>query len=475
MSRAQQSPLLWPLAELIDAYAARTLSPVEVVREALDRISAHDAPLGAYLTVCEDLALAQAAEAERAYAAGQIRALLGVPLSIKDLFDVAGVRTTFGSLAHAADVAVDDSPAVARLRDAGAVFLGKTNTAEFGQSATTETLVGPPAANPWDPERTAGGSSGGAAASVAAGLAAAALGSDGGGSIRIPAAFCGLFGLKPTQGAAPDGGRFRAMSDFACAGPITRRVGDARPFLAALTGDRVPPQTAPPRLRVAWCPALEGHPVDPEVARTVQSAVEELCRLGRHELVDAAPPLEGWREVFGVLVLAEEWRERGVLLRHPEPPLTRYARAALEAGERITPAQVDAARAELARMRAGYTRYFEDTDLIATPATAVPAFPIGRRPREIAGRPADRLWGPFPFTPQFNVAGLPAASVPAGLVGGLPVALQLVARPGAEAVLLDVCEGLEEALAFDASAPARRRPAPHPALGGAALEAKRPT
>ena len=458
MAEPGLSPLLWPLADLTASYARRDLSPVEVVRDALQRIRARDAELGSYLTVLEEAALAQAQSAAAEYARGGARPLLGVPLSIKDLFDVAGARTTFGSLAHDPRPAAEDSPAVARLREAGAVFLGKTNTAEFGQSATTETLVGPPARNPWDPGRTAGGSSGGAAASVGAGLALAALGSDGGGSIRIPAAFCGLFGLKPTHGAITGGGRFHAMSDFSCAGPLTRRVADARPLFAVLARVEVAGRSAVPGLKIAWCPALEGHPVAPEVAQVTERALQALVGLAAHRLVEMPPPVAGWQDVFRVLVLAEEWRQRSHLLQSEKVELTDYEHRTLSAAEKITEAEVEAARADLRRMRAAYEAYFRDVDLVVTPATAVPAFPIGERPRKIAGRRVDWLWGPFPFTPQFNVAGVPAASLPVGLAGGLPVGLQLVARRGAEGLLLDVAEALEEAVGFDALAPARRGP-----------------
>jgi len=454
------SPLYWPLDELLRRYAERSLSPVEVTREALARIAAYDAQLGAYLTVTEQAALSQAANAEQAYARGEAAPLLGVPISIKDLFDVAGVRTTLGSLAHAQDVAPSDSPAVGRLRAAGAVFLGKTNTSEFGQSATTESLVGPPARNPWDPSRTAGGSSGGAAASVGAGLAAGALGSDGGGSIRIPAAFCGLVGLKPGSGTVPEGGRFQAMSEFASAGPIGRRVGDVRLMLAVLAGGQPPGGPMRAGLRIAWCPTLDGRPVDPRLAATVERAVRVLADSGQHEIVEAPPPTVGWQDVFRVLVLAEERRQRGHLLRQAQAPLTDYETRTLVAAEGVTQGEEEAARGRLQEIRRGFARYFETVDLVATPATAVPAFAVGERPREIAGSRVDRLWGAFPFTPQFNVADLPAATLPVGLVEGLPVGLQLVVRPGGEGLLLDVCSRLEESIGFDLLAPVRRWPEP---------------
>ncbi len=465
--RQEGSPVFWPLAELARAYRERSLSPVEVTEAALRRIDAYDRELGAFLLVDAEGALAQARRAEAAYRVGASEPLLGVPLSIKDLFDVAGLRTTFGSLAHAGDPpAAEDAPPVARLRGAGAVLLGKTNTAEFGQSATTETRLAPPARNPWDTGRTAGGSSGGAAVSVGAGLAAAGLGSDGGGSIRIPAAFCGLWGLKPGFGTVPGGGRLRAMSDFSCPGPISRWAADLRPLLQALARN----EPAPPRrtrLRIAWCPTLDDRPVDAAVAAVVERAAAALLRLGPYQVVEAPPPTAGWQDVFRVLVLAEEGRERG-RLRGRADLLTDYELRTLAAAERITAQDQAAARARLEEVRRAFDAYFQSVDVVATPATAVPAFPLDERPREIAGRAVDWLWGAFPFTPQFNVAGVPAMTVPAGVAGGLPVGLQLVAGRGGEGLLLDLAERLEPVLGFDAAAPQRLWPQPAPTAGSSA-------
>ena len=222
--------------------------------------------------------------------------LAGVPVSIKDAFHVEGHVTTLGSLAHTGDVARYDSGAVRRLRRAGAVFVGKTNIPEFCQSATTDNLLGPDTANPFDPGRTAGGSSGGAAASVASGTCTLGLGSDGGGSIRIPAAFCGLVGLKPTYGTVHDAGGFRAFSPFISAGPLARCVADARHMLSVLAPDGAatrgtPPGTGPSR--VAWCPDPEGRPVDPRLAGVVASAVQELAA-GGHHVSRVELDLGGW-------------------------------------------------------------------------------------------------------------------------------------------------------------------------------------
>ena len=224
----------------------------------------------------------QAAAAEAAYRNGS-PGPLAVRVSIKDAFHIEGHVTTLGSLAHAGDVARHDSGAVRRLRRAGAVIVGKTNVPEFCQSATTDNLLGPDTANPFDSGRTAGGSSGGAAASVASGACTLGLGSDGGGSIRIPASFCGLVGLKPTYGAVDDAGGFQAFSPFISAGPLARCVADARYMHSVLSVDGIATAGTPagtgPRC-IAWCPNPEGRPVDTALGDVVASAVHKLAASG---------------------------------------------------------------------------------------------------------------------------------------------------------------------------------------------------
>jgi Asp-tRNA(Asn)/Glu-tRNA(Gln) amidotransferase A subunit family amidase len=436
------------VADLVSAYRRRTVSPVEVVQAFLDRIDGLDDRLHAFVETLPDQALEQAVAAERAYAlGGPTPPLLGVPVSIKDAFHIQGVPTTLGSLVHQGQVAKADSGVVRRLRAAGSIFTGKTNTAEFGQSATTDNLLGPDTGNPWDPTRTAGGSSGGAAASVAAGMSTLAVGSDGGGSVRIPAAFTGLYGFKPSPGLCADEKGFRAMTDFVSPGPLARRVADARVMLGVLADQDFGVRGNLPRLRVAYCPRPEGRPVAPSVAAAVDEAATAMKRLG-HEVVDADLPLDGWQDVFGPLVLDDEHRERGHLLAQPER-LTRYERATLRAASDLDPALVHRAHELLPAYRQRVDALFQRVDVLLTPSVAVPAFPLGERPAEIDGAPVDPLWGAFPFAVPFNVAGVPAASVPCGLAEGLPVGAQLVTRSGGEQLLLDVSEELEEALRFD--------------------------
>ncbi|MEA2379468.1 MAG: amidase [Thermoleophilaceae bacterium] len=461
---SEDTPTAWPIARLLSAYARREVSPVEVAEQSLERIRNHDPLLNSFTEVTSELALEQAAAAERAYMSHSTDGtLLGVPVSIKDLFDVEGVVTTLGSVLYRDEVASSDARSVARLRRAGAVFVGKTNTAEFGQAATTENMLGDDCRNPWDRTRTAGGSSGGAAVSVAARMATAALGSDGGGSIRIPAAFCGVFGIKPSFRFVADDDGFRAMTDLACAGPLARTVADARVFLEALAGVAIPSAPVPERLRVAWCPRPEDRPVDPELMQVVEAAMRHVEQLG-HEVIETPLPVDGWNDAFGTLVIADEWQHRHHLLDQDADALSRYARRSIEAGAHVTPVQVATARMQLRTFRERFVDFFGRFDLIATPTTAATAFPIRERPEQIDGTPVDRLWGAFPFTAPFNVSGCPAASIPCGNVSGLPVGLQLVGAVGKEGLLLDVCEQIESALG----------PAPGPDLGSVAPELPAP-
>jgi aspartyl-tRNA(Asn)/glutamyl-tRNA(Gln) amidotransferase subunit A len=438
------------VAKLIRAYRDRTLSPVDVAEALFERIARYDGALHSYVELTRDLALAQAREAERAYAAGEAQALAGIPVSIKDAFHVAGVPTTLGSEVYRGLAAKGDSGLVRRLRASGAVFLGKTNTAEFGQSGTTDNLLGADAANPWDTARTPGGSSGGGAASVAARLATVAVGSDGGGSVRIPAAFTGIFGYKPSPGLCKDENGFRGMSEFVAAGPMARSVADARVLLGALADTRFERGAGKKPLRVCYCPAPEGRPVEAGVAAAVANAARVLQSLG-HEVEEGHPPLEGWGDIFGPLVLEEEHRERGHLLKLCPEKLTRYERSALRAAVTMDPAEVRRARELLPGFRGRLAAYFDSCDLVLTPTTAVPPFPLGDRPKTIRGVAVDWLWGAFPFTAPFNVGGVAAATVPCGLTDGLPVGVQLVARAGSDRLLLDVCEDFEEAIAFNRS------------------------
>ena len=437
-------PLWWSVQRLVEAYRDGSLSPVEVAELAHARIAEVNPILNAFILTTPELSHRQAVAAEAAYRNGSAAPLAGVPVSVKDAFHIEGHVTTLGSLAHADDMARHDSGAVRRLREAGAVIVGKTNVSEFCQSATTDNLLGPDTTNPFDPGCTAGGSSGGAAASIASGTCTLGLGSDGGGSIRIPASFCGLVGLKPTYGVVEDTGGFKAFSPFISVGPLARSVADARRLHSVLSAHGAADasvQAEAGSRRVAWCAEPEGRPVDADLGDVVASAVERLAADG-HEVTRVELDLGGWEEIFGPLVLAEEGERRGHLLDGPHE-LTNYQRQSLRAAQRLSPQVLARARSALSGYRQRVDRHFRDYDVIVTPATATTAFEVGRRPEAIAGRRVARLWGAFPFAVPFNVSGHPAVVLPAGFVNGLPAAVQLVGRHGADLELLSFAERLE--------------------------------
>jgi len=440
-----------PAHSLIDAYRKGDASPVEIVQAALRRIRECDPALAAMVTVLDDMASVQARQAEASWRNGRAAPLAGVPITIKDTFDVAGCVTTRGSRIHRRHLAFEDSGVVRRLRAAGAVFVGKTNTAEFGQSATSENRLGPVTRNPWNLAMTPGGSSGGAAVSVAAGYVPLALGADGGGSIRIPAAMTGTFGFKPSYGLCADEGGFRAMSDFACAGPLSHCVADARLFLSVLAERDFVRSIQSRARRIGYCAAPEGRPVHPGIRAALESVAATLMDLG-HSVEEVALDLSGWDDTFGSLVLAEEWRERGHLVDYCGDEMTDYEIASLAAAGGLSIEQVAAARRHHEAYRDRIAGLFGRFDMLLTPTTASPAFAIGERPTEIDGRRVSRLWGAFPFTCPFNVAGTPAVAIPCGMVDALPVSAQLVAAHGRDADLLDLTEDLEEALGFHACA-----------------------
>lgn len=443
----------WELAELI---RAKKLSPVEIVDHLLERISKLNPKLNAYLTVAEAEARSAAKDAEQAVMRGEeLPPLHGVPVSIKDLHLTKGIRTTFGSLLFKDFVPDEDEVTIGRLRRSGTIILGKTNTPEFGQSGTTENRLGDDCRNPWNTGCTSGGSSGGAAAAVAAGLGPLALGTDGAGSIRIPAGFCGTYGLKPTQGRVP----VHMAPMFVVMGPITRTVRDAALMLDAIAGfDRSDPNTIrekPPcfvdalkgglgKLRVAWSPDLGYARVDPEVRSIARSAAYVFESLGCH--VEEATPESGAPfSIHSTIFRANGYASRGHLLREHADELMPYVKSNLEFGEKVMGYEYARAMKTLAHFRRDMADFFECYDLLLTPTDAVPAFPVGQRPREIDGQEVDTEWGPIPFGPPFNLTGQPAASVPCGFSSdGLPIGLQIVGRWGDEGTVLRASVAFEK-------------------------------
>ena len=435
------------------------VSAVELAELALDRIARLDGELNAFGAVLAERALAEAREADRRRAAGEAAPLLGVPVAVKDEIDLAGTVTSRGTGAFVTR-APADAEVVRRLRAAGAVVVGKTTLPELGLWPFTESVTWGVTRNPWDTDRTPGGSSGGSAAAVAAGLVPGALAADGAGSIRIPAACCGLFGLKPQVHRVPRAPHDRDASHWVVFGALTRSVADAALMLDVLheshpSGPVAPPAHSfgaavarpPGRLRVGVSEAFPAG-TRGRLAPAVRAALEEtavlLGELG-HEVVERSIPLRG-RDVPVLLGLM--FRGMRDIVGEAERPqrLERRTRAIARPGALVS----DGGRRRLlAAERAMVARLlglFADVDVLLTPVTSRPAVPA--QVMEGRGATATYLWetGWVPFCVLWNATGQPAASVPAGFdPDGLPLAVQLVGRPAAEATLLSLAAQLEAA------------------------------
>ncbi|MFH8597549.1 amidase [Streptomyces rimosus] len=466
---------LHDLTALEQAAGVRTgeLSPVEITEHYLARAEDLDSTLGAYLTRTPDLARKQAAAAEDEAAAArregrELPPLHGVPVPVKDLTQVAGVRCTMGSRAFADYVPERDDHVVTKLRRAGTILLGKTNTPEFGLPCYTENLLAPPARTPWDLERMAGGSSGGAAAAVAGGLAPVAHGSDGGGSIRIPASLCGLYGIKPSRGLISPGPLQHDVSGLATAGPLARTVADAATLLDAMAGPMpgdpyaapaLPPgetyaahaRRDPGRLRIGFLidvpfPGVEVHP-DCRAAVTETAAL--LADLGHDVDGLSLPTDDSYRLAF-----TRVWSV--IAANRPVPPereaellpLTRYLR-----GRGAEIPGVEYARALYAfRMLGqliadGVMPREGGFDVVLTPTVATPPPRVGALRNDADPQAEFAAVGAFtPYTPLYNATGQPAVSVPLHWnAAGLPIGVMLGGRYGEDATLIALSAQLERA------------------------------
>jgi aspartyl-tRNA(Asn)/glutamyl-tRNA(Gln) amidotransferase subunit A len=448
----------WSAGTLARLIASREVSAVEAMDWTLERIERLDPDPGlrAFVTVSDQSARGAAAAADRAVADGQqLGPLHGVPLGIKDLEWTAGIRTTYGSPAFSEFVPGEDSIAVQRLRAAGAIVVGKTNTSEFGLLGETRNPLIGETRNPWDPRRTVGGSSGGSAAAVAAGMVPAAIGSDTGGSITCPAAMCGVFGIKPTRGLVPnwpDPGDSRIVLDT---GPITRSVTDARLMLELLSGpDSRDPisrsgaamgEAASSPLRIAWSPDWGRLAVDPQVRSAAAAAASIFEQLGHH--VEVGRPAVG--DPVEILLPIVAGDTCMLLERNGLQISDLSADAAAEVELLGVPSITEyvTALSALATFRQSVEEFFERFDLMLTPATAVAAFPAGEAPSSIDGQPVDPRWTTFmPFQAPWNLAGGPTATLPCGQTGdGLPIGLLVTGPRNSDRTVLRVCAEFEQA------------------------------
>ena len=443
--------------ELVDAFRKKTLSPVDVTRAVLARIEKLNPVLNAFNLVSQT-ALDDAKASEARWAAGQPRGLLdGVPVSIKDIILTKGWPTLRGSkTVDPKGPWNDDAPATARLREHGAVLLGKTTTPEFGWKGVTDSPLTGITRNPWNTAKTPGGSSGGAAAAVASGMGPLAVGTDGGGSIRIPCSFTGLFGLKASFGRVPAW----PMSPFgtvAHVGPITRTVADAALMLNVLAQPDARDWHALPYdprdwrmgldggvagLRIAYSPNLGYAQVDPEVERIVRDAVSLFTELGA-TVEEKSPGFESPLPIF-----VSHWFSGAAFLvngiakdkrKLVDPGLLEVA----EQGARITAAEVIDAQLKRAALGMQMNLFHRDYDLLVTPTLATTAFEVGKEFPEKNGK----RWTDWtPFTYPFNLTQQPAASVPCGITkAGLPVGLHLVGPRYADALVLRTARAFEGA------------------------------
>lgn len=454
------------LTATAEAIRRRALSPVELVDAALQRLDRIEPHVAAFVTVTADAAREQARVAETEIAAGRYRGPLhGIPIAVKDLFDTAGVLTTSSSAVRATHVPDRDAVAVHQMRSAGAISLGKTHTHEFAYGTIT-----PQSRNPWALDRVAGGSSGGSAIAVSTGVAGLALGTDTGGSIRIPSALCGVVGLKPTYGLVSRTGVTPLSWSLDHAGPITRTVRDAAVALEALagydprdpasvrhpTGDFMPP--AAPDLtgvRVGVPTNYYFDHVEPAVHTHVLEAIDLLAELGA-TLVEVEVPLTHLVHAtqWGLMVPEATTYHMDSLDRHPEL-YSPDVRLLLEAGRHLPATDYLQAQRARTMIRSAWADLFERIDVLAAPSVPSVAALRGQSTIDWPDGTCESVSDAYVrLSAPANITGLPALSVPVRPAGGLPIGMQLIARPLHESTLFRVGAAYEQL----------RGPAPHPGL-----------
>lgn len=468
-------------AELAAAVRSRQISPVELTRAVLDRLAASQPALNAFVTIMADQAMAQAREREAALLRGEeLGPLHGVPVAVKDLYETAGVRTTAGSQILAGYVPDRDATTVRRLLAAGAVLVGKTATHEFAFGPTTDSPYLGPTRNPWNLEHVPAGSSGGSGAAVAAGLVPLALGTDTGGSIRMPAAACGVVGLKPSYGRVSKYGVLPLSWSLDHAGPMAATVVDAAMALAVLAGpDELDPTALPvpaedyvaaarageqaaaggqglAGVRLGVPPEWLETPLDPEVRKAFAAAVETFRSLGAEVTEATLPPADVMTFVNRLITLGEAGAYHAPFLAREADRYAPDVRGRLELAQYILARDYltgQRLRAELSRQMAQVMQRFDAILVLTLP---IPAPRIGQGIWEYPDGSRETVQEALiRFTAPFSVSGQPALSVPCGFTsGGLPIGLQIVGKPFAEATVLHLGAAYTSAIADTL----RRRP-----------------
>jgi aspartyl-tRNA(Asn)/glutamyl-tRNA(Gln) amidotransferase subunit A len=439
----------------------REVSPVEATQAVVDRVEKFDLQLNSFITLLRDQALTQARAAEQEIQDGRYRGPLhGIPIAVKDLYYTKGIRTTAGSNILSDFIPAYDATVIARLREAGAILIGKLNMHEFARGATsTSSLIGA-CNNPWDTLRVPGGSSGGSGAAVAAGLCFASLGSDTGGSIRIPAALCGIVGLKPTYGRVSRYGVFPLSWSLDHVGPMTRTVTDAALMLQVIAGhDRQDPTTRTavvPDYSAALSGDIEGarlgipqefyfEQLDAEVGDSIRAAIQTLERAGAH-VEEVSLPLSKYAAAAGRIISLTESAEI-----HEKFLKTRFAdyspdvRAGFLVGQLILGKHYMKAQRLRSLIRQEMAAALRRVDALVTPTVPIPAPRIGQTTLEIGQETVDVMSALSRLTRPANLTGFPAISVPCGFTqGGLPIGLQFSGRPFGESTILQLAYAYEQ-------------------------------
>lgn len=447
-------------AELLELYRRQMLSPVEALDAFGARIEEFDRSLGAFTTLCLERAREEAVAAEAAYTRARgVGPLTGLPFGVKDLFDSAGVRTTYGSPMFSEHVPADDAEAVRRVRAAGGILIGKTQTHEFAWGITSVNELMGTSRNPWAPTRISGGSSGGSAVALASGLVPLALGSDTGGSIRVPSSFCGTVGLKPTYGRVSTGGVFPLARSLDHPGPMARTPADAALLFSVLADpSRREPPLDPERLgrdglggvRIGLCKDLHLVPLAPEVEAAFSAAVRAAEDLGAELIEVRLPEAEGVYENFGRVQRCEALRSHQQAGLYPERrgEYGEDVLRRLDLASRTTLEDYLEGIAARERLRAGFHRAFDQVDLLLTPVTAGPPAPIGEERVTHLGEEIEFRELVMSYTVPQDLTGLPACAVRAGFDSlGVPTAVQLTGPAWSEWRVLSAAEALFQATA----------------------------
>ena len=455
------------ISALQNLYLNKEISPVEVIKETLENIESLNNKLNAFVTITNDYAIQKAKEIEKKILNGEkLNLLSGIPIPIKDVEPMMGVRCTFGSLPRDG-IANEDSMVVRRVKQFDGIIIGKTNTPEYGQAATADNRVFGSTYNPWGIDRTSGGSSGGSAASVAAGITSISQGGDGGGSIRIPASFCGVYGIKPTQGRIPrivNGSVKYNVVNNAISGPITRHVEDSAILLKALSGFSEEGEyvtisesqlkgeikTNNRNFKIGYSKTIGGALLEEDISSVIQVSVSKYQKEYKAHVEEINFYPESIEEIYNVFFdffCTKGYASDPELIDNPKikSKITDYLLRNWEHGKKVTGSRLFECYNKIGYYRDYLNKFFEKYDFLITPTMATTAFEVNNPPKKINSKEVnDELWDFTPFTYYFNMTGNPAATIPVGFdKNNLPIGLQVVGKMGKEFEVLEISKEFE--------------------------------